>query len=204
MTVRRRRRRARRNADCGRPCPRRRIRLTADTQPDWARRGGPVTRAAKQLPNGALPSWAWIRPLALAAIRHGSRVLVQDYAATGGGPGYRPLGGAVDRGELAEDAVVREIREELGAEIQDVRLLGVLENIFRKNDADWHEIVFMFEARFVDASLEAAERLVGMEGDGDRIEAVWIDVSEPLDAPLYPPGLLEMLRARLATNAAED
>ena len=204
MTVRRLRRRGRRRADAGRLQPSRRIKLTADTQPDWARRGGPVTRAARQLPEGALPSWAWIRPLALAAVRHGSRVLVQDYAATGGEPSYRPLGGAVDFGELAADAAVREMREELGAEITDVRLLGVLENIYVKNEKDWHEIVFMFEARFVDASLEAAERLVGMEGDGDRIEAVWIDVSEPLDAPLYPPGLLEMLRARLATSAAED
>ena len=202
MTVRHRRRTVRRNADCGRLCPRRRIRLTADTQPDWARRGGPVTRAAAQLPDGALPSWAWIRPLALAAIRHGSRVLVQDFAATDGGPGYRPLGGAVDLGELAEDAVQREIQEELGAEIQNVRLLGVLENIFRNNDAEWHEIVFMFEARFVDASLEAAERLIGEEADGDRIEAVWIDVSRPLDRPLYPEGLLELLRARLAEAPA--
>ena len=178
--------------------------MTPRDEPDWAKRGGPVTRAARQLPDGALPSWAWIRPQALAAVRNGSRVLVQDYAATGGEPSYRPLGGAVDFGELAADAAVREMREELGAEITDVRLLGVLENIYVKNEKDWHEIVFMFEARFVDASLEAAERLVGMEGDGDRIEAVWIDVSEPLDAPLYPPGLLEMLRARLATNAAED
>ena len=65
------------------------------------------------------------------------------------------------------------------SDITDVRLLGVLENIYSKDDKDWHEIVFMFEARFVDGSLEAAERLVGMEGDGDRIEAVWLDVSEP-------------------------
>ena len=170
--------------------------MTPRDEPDWAKRGGPVTRAARQLPDGALPSWAWIRPQALAAVRNGSRVLVQDYAA-GGGPGYRPLGGAVDRGERAEDAVVREIQDELGAEIQNVRLLGVLENIFSKNHADWHEIVFMFEAEFVDASLEAAERLVGMEADGDRIEAIWIDVSKPPDLPLYPDGLLELLRARL-------
>ncbi len=178
--------------------------MNTGDEPAWATRGGSVTRAARQLPEVSLPSWAWIRPLALAAIRQGPRVLVQDYPATWGGPAYRPLGGAVDHGELAEDAVVREVQEEIGEEITDVRLLGVLENIYAKDDKDWHEIVFMFEARFVDASLEAAERLVGMEGDGDRIEAVWIDVSEPLDAPLYPTGLLELLRARLATVAAED
>ena len=178
--------------------------MTARDEPAWARRGGPVTRAARRLPEGSLPSWAWIRPQALVAIRDGSRVLVQDYAATGGPPAYRPLGGAVDHGELAEDAAVREIREELGADITAVRLLGVLENIYSKDDKDWHEIVFMFEARFVDVSLEAAERLVGVEGDGDRIEAVWLDVSELPDAPLYPPGLLELLRARPATFAADD
>jgi len=178
--------------------------LSADRQADWARRGGPVTRAARQLPEGSLPSWAWIRPQALVADRSGSRVLVQDYAATGGESAYRPLGGAIDHGGLAEVAAQREIQEEIGAEISDVRLLGVLENIYSKDDRDWHEIVFMFEARFVDASLEAAERLVGMEGDGDRIEAVWLDVSEPLDAPLYPPGLLELLRARLAAVTADD
>ncbi|MDE2901897.1 MAG: NUDIX domain-containing protein [Chloroflexota bacterium] len=178
--------------------------MTPLDEPAWAKRGGPVTRAARHLPEGSLPSWAWIRPQALVAVRSGSRVLVQDYAATGGASAYRPLGGAIDHGELAEVAAKREIQEELGAEITDVRLLGVLENIYSKDDKDWHEIVFMFEARFVDRSLEEAERLVGMEGDGDRIEAVWLDVSEPVDAPLYPPGLIELLRARLAAVAADD
>ena len=178
--------------------------MTPLSEPAWAKRGGPVTRAARQLPDGALPSWAWIRPQALVAVRSGSRVLVQDYAATGGVPSYRPLGGAIDHGELADVAAKREIQEEVGAEVTDIRLLGVLENIYSKDDRDWHEIVFMFEARFVDGSLEAAERMVGVEGDGDRIEAVWLDVSEPLDAPLYPPGLLELLRAPPAAVAADD
>ena len=143
---------------------------------------------------GSLPSWAWIRPLALAAIRRGSRVLVQDYAATSNRREYRPLGGAVDFGEQAADAVQREIQEELGAEITDVRLLGVLDNIYTKDNRDWHETVLVFEARFVDAALETAERLVGTEGNGDRIEAVWLDIAKPLDRPLYPEGLLDLLR----------
>ena len=133
------------------------------------------------------------------------RVLVQDYAATGGVPSYRPLGGAIDHGELAEVAAKREIQEELGAEITDTfGCLGCLRTSIRKTTRTGTRSCFMFEARFVDASLEEAERLVGMEGDGDRIEAVWLDVSEPLDAPLYPPGLLELLRARLAAVTADE
>ena len=57
-----------------------------------------------------------------------------------------------------------------------------------------HEVVFVFDARFADASKYAAERIVGTEGGGIRIEAIWIDVSQPLDRPLYPDGLVELLR----------
>ena len=43
---------------------------------------------------------------------------------------YRPLGGAIEFGERSEDAVRRELREEIGAELEDVRLLTVSENVF--------------------------------------------------------------------------
>jgi ADP-ribose pyrophosphatase YjhB (NUDIX family) len=71
-----------------------------------------------------------IRPIAVCLFRHDNRILVsegfdtvkQDYY-------YRPLGGGIEYGEMSSDALVREIREELDAEIENVRLLGVLENI---------------------------------------------------------------------------
>lgn len=142
-----------------------------------------------------LPSWAGIRPLALAVFRDGPRILVEDNSAHDRRDYfYRPPGGGVEFGERAIDAVRREMREEFDAEIRNVRPLGTLENIFEYHGRPGHEIVFAFEARFVDASFYAAERIVGTEGAGIRIEAIWLDVSEPLDRPLYPNGLLELLR----------
>ena len=72
-----------------------------------------------------------IRPIAICLFRHNNRILVsegfdsirQDYY-------YRPLGGSIEYGETSREAVAREIREELGAEIENIRLLGVVENIF--------------------------------------------------------------------------
>jgi len=72
-----------------------------------------------------------IRPIAVCLFRHENRILVsegfdtvkQDYY-------YRPLGGGIEYGEPSREAVAREIREELGAEIENIRLLDVLENIF--------------------------------------------------------------------------
>ncbi len=146
-----------------------------------------------------LPSWAGIRPLALAVFRDGPHILVEDNSAQDRRDYfYRPPGGGVEFGERAIDAVRREMREEFEAEIRDVRPLGTLENIFDYHGRPGHEVVFVFETRFVDASFYAAERIVGTEGAGIRIEAIWLDVSRPLDRPLYPNGLLELLGDRSA------
>ena len=128
--------------------------------------------------------------------RDGSRILVEDNAAWDRRDWfYRPPGGGVEFGELRH-------RMRCGArcarsstpKIADVRLLGTLESIFDYHGKQGHEVVFVFDARFEDASNYAAERIVGTEGGGIRIEAIWIDVSQPLDRPLYPEGLLELLR----------
>ena len=66
----------------------------------------------------------------------------------------RPLGGNVEFGEYASDAIRREIREEIGQELTDVLLLGVLENLFELDGAPGHEIVFVFTA-----GLRGLERL---------------------------------------------
>ena len=44
--------------------------------------------------------------------------------------GWRPLGGGVEFGERAAEAVGREFVEEIGQALVDVRLLCVLENLF--------------------------------------------------------------------------
>jgi ADP-ribose pyrophosphatase YjhB (NUDIX family) len=47
-----------------------------------------------------------------------------------GGLFHRPLGGHVEFGEYAADTVRREFVEEISQELAEVRLAGVLENIF--------------------------------------------------------------------------
>lgn len=134
-----------------------------------------------------------IRPVALAVIRDGSRLLVRRYTAPDGARYYRPLGGAIEFGERAAQAVKREIREEIEAEIDQVRHLTTVENIFERDGERAHQIEFLFEAQFVDRSLYRAELIDGTESSGKRIEAVWLDLSQPLDGPLYPEGLRELL-----------
>ena len=60
---------------------------------------------------------------------------------------HRLIGGGVEHGETALEAVRREVREELGATLLDAELLGVLENIFELDGEPGHEVVFVHTGR---------------------------------------------------------
>jgi ADP-ribose pyrophosphatase YjhB (NUDIX family) len=107
---------------------------------------------------------------------------------------YRPLGGEIEFGELAEVAARREIREETGAEIKDLKLLQVAENIFTFLGASGHELVWCFEASFVDPAYYQDDVVRCLEGDA-AFEAHWVPLPlfERGEAPLYPDGLLEAI-----------
>lgn len=136
-----------------------------------------------------------IRPLAICLLRQGDRLLLHEGVDTVRGIRFgRPLGGGIDFGETSREAVIREIREELGAEITDVELLGILESIYVYEGAPGHEIVFVYSGRFVDESLYERESLTVTEGKR-QFEAHW---RSPADLQqesilLVPEGLADLL-----------
>jgi len=137
-----------------------------------------------------------IRAKAVCVCRDGDRILVGPGTdAVKGQTFYGPLGGGVEFGERAADAIHREMLEELGVELGEVVLLGVLENIFTYEGEPGHEIVFVFDARLVDHSLYARDLITGEESNGQRFEAIWLPVHHfvPGGPPLYPHGLYELL-----------
>jgi 8-oxo-dGTP pyrophosphatase MutT (NUDIX family) len=139
-----------------------------------------------------------IRPIVICVVCDGERIFVsQDVTPDTRETFYRPLGGGVEYAERSADAVVRELREEIGAELADVHCLGTIENVFTYNGAIGHEIVIVYQAQFVEQWLYTHERVDGWDGvDGKQpMLAVW----KPLalfavgHAPLYPDGLFELL-----------
>ena len=133
------------------------------------------------------------RLVALGVFTNAGRILVSNGADSSSGERFeRPLGGGIEFGELAEEALVREIREELEREIVDVRLLGVLENRFTFDGRQRHEVLFVFDARFVDEAIYAQDQIMGVEADGSLIEARWRTLGAD-DVALYPQGLENLL-----------
>lgn len=145
-----------------------------------------------------------IRALAICLFLDGDRILVSEARDPVTGVSFcRPLGGGIEFGETGVEAVVREIREEIGAELTDVRYVGTLENIFTYLGQPGHEIVQVYDARLVDVSLYQRGVFRGAESDGQPFVASWRSLASfGPELPLYPKGLADLLRSRAAVYAA--
>lgn len=137
-----------------------------------------------------------IRFLALCVFHHQGKILVNVFEDPATGQTLcRPLGGGIEFGELGRDAIAREIDEELGKSISDVRLLGTLESLFTYAEKAGHEIVQVYDARFADTSLYHQDWLDGHESNGRPFRARWCDSADLAGiGPLVPQGLHALLR----------
>ncbi|WP_246212953.1 NUDIX hydrolase [Marivivens donghaensis] len=114
--------------------------------------------------------------------------------------GVRPLGGAVEFGETAEEAVVREFREELGVEVKTHGPALYMENINTHEGSLGHEVIALFNITFADTAFAGETRIEFLESDGSSCFAEWFDLTELdlLDGPhLYPDGLKSLLAGNL-------
>lgn len=107
-----------------------------------------------------------IRPIAICVFRHDGRILAAEgYEPLTGRLFYRPLGGAIEFGESSAATIEREIAEELGAAVTDLRYLGTLENVFTYGGQTGHEIVMVYDGEFVDRTLYSRAAIEGDEDD---------------------------------------
>jgi len=101
---------------------------------------------------------------------------------------HRSLGGHVEFGELASEAVVRELMEELGMQVRVGELLGVFENRFEFDGTPGHEIAFVLATEFVDPAAYELERFEFLDA---------VDAARPGDAPHHGPSRTRDNPARL-------
>lgn len=117
-----------------------------------------------------------IRVVALAVIRRPNDGAVLAIRYNEGRIYYRPPGGGVEFGELATDAVQREMVEELGHHVRVERLLGVVENIYVDDGVQHHQIMFNWLVHFEDESLYAQPDFHIHEDNGEEFYAHWVRV----------------------------
>ena len=134
-----------------------------------------------------------IRPISLALIQHRDHILVTEgFDPVDKKRFYRPLGGGIEFGESAEDAVRRELFEEIGARLDNVNYLATVENVFTYNGEMGHEHVFLFSAELADQTLYPLTTKLNITDESTV--AVWKPLSlfqKDGAPPLYPTGILD-------------
>lgn len=135
-----------------------------------------------------------IRATARAVIRHEDRILGIAAREPGTDLDFCFLpGGGMRFGETSEEAVRRELLEELAIRLLDVRLLGVIENRFTWIGDPHQTLEFVYAVVASEPTVTELGRHDVVAGD-DHAATWW-----PLEAfagsgtPLYPEGVLDLI-----------
>lgn len=99
---------------------------------------------------------------------------------------FRLIGGGVHFCEDSADALVREVREELETELENVTFLRIIENVFTYQGTPGHEIIFLYSADL--ARTELYEKTQIAIVDSPSHIATWVPVSDVISgkAQLFP------------------
>jgi 8-oxo-dGTP pyrophosphatase MutT (NUDIX family) len=119
-----------------------------------------------------------IRFLVIAVIKQGDRIfLSQGFDPVKNETFYRAMGGGVDFGESSFDALKREFKEEINAEITNTKYLGCLESIFQFKGVTGHEVIQVYQADFVDDKFYQLDELTFYEKERQKT-AIWVNINE--------------------------
>jgi 8-oxo-dGTP pyrophosphatase MutT (NUDIX family) len=140
----------------------------------------------------------YVCPKAMALMSWNNKILVfEGYDTIKDQYYYRPLGGEIEFGEYAHQAIKREMMEEIGVRIYDIRYLFTLESLYVCDGVAGHEIDLVFDAKLEDPSLYGKE-FDAIENDGKVFHSMWKSLEEIQSEgrSLYPEGLPEKLHDR--------
>lgn len=109
---------------------------------------------------------------------------------------YRALGGGIEFGETSRDALIREFKEEIQADLTNIQYLGCVENLFVYNGELGHEIVQLYRCDFADSSFYQPEQVFRVVESQDEGSAYWIDIDRFTSGELrlVPEAVLEYLQ----------
>lgn len=111
--------------------------------------------------------------------------------------GYAFPGGHVELGETNEETLIREFKEEIGADIQVLEIKWVAEIFFPWGDKPCHQICIYYLIKLADETqVPLSKKFIAhehIEGRDFDIEFHWIPLEKVKDMKVYPSNASELL-----------
>ena len=109
---------------------------------------------------------------------------------------YALIGGRVEIGENSADTVKREIKEELGKDVEITGYISTIENFFEIKNSKYHEIMFVHKIEFTNEEDKNIEyTMKNIEGK-DYLKYEWIDLDKIDEYPLMPSIMKDILKEK--------
>ncbi len=134
-----------------------------------------------------------IRPITLGlAVKNNKLLVSEGFDKVKNETFYRCLGGGIEFLEKSSDALKREFKEEIGANIIIKDFLGVSENIFTYKGKNAHELILFYSIDISDDNYQEEYKVI--DDHGETI-AKWIDIQEFKNKSkiLYPEDVFKYL-----------
>ena len=107
---------------------------------------------------------------------------------------YALIGGRVEIGESSANTIKREIKEELGKDVEIIGYISTIENFFEMKGSKYHEIMFVHKIEFANEEDKKIEyTMKNIEGK-DYLQYEWLEMDKIDEYPLLPRAVKDILK----------
>ena len=107
---------------------------------------------------------------------------------------YALIGGRVEIGESSANTIKREIKEELGKDVEIIGYISTIENFFEMKGSKYHEIMFVHKIEFANEEDKKIEyTMKNIEGE-DYLQYEWLEMNKIDEYPLLPRAVKDILK----------
>lgn len=107
---------------------------------------------------------------------------------------YALIGGRVEIGESSAETIKREIKEELGKDIEIIGYISTIENFFELEGSKYHEIMFVYKIEFINEEDKKIEYTIKNIEGKDYLQYEWIELDRIDGYPLLPKAVKDILK----------
>ena len=124
-------------------------------------------------------------------IIHNGKILLHRNVNSGH---YALIGGRVEIGESSANTIKREIKEELGKDVEITGYISTIENFFEMKGSKYHEIMFVHKIEFANEEDKKIEYIMKNIEGKDYLQYEWLEMDKIDEYPLLPRAVKDILK----------